>query len=85
MRLTAAVRQQLLNQNEGFEKTVPTRQKNFSEDRTYRITGGKLYIRISGNTSWADSRYSHDFAPATEEQTHRFLYEYKGALNTEGL
>ncbi|MGW6557930.1 hypothetical protein [Streptomyces hydrogenans] len=85
MRLTAAVRQQLLEQNEGFERSTTNKQKNSTEYRTYRITGGQLYIRISGKTSWADSHYSHDFAPATDEQTHRFLYEYKGALNTEGL
>ena len=85
MRLTAAVRQQLLDQNEGFETTIPTKLKNFTEYTTYRITGGQLYIRSSGKTSWADSRFSNDYAPATEEQTHRFLYKYQGQLNTDGL
>ncbi len=85
MRLTAAVRQQLLDQNEGFEKKTRDEQKNFTEYRRYRITGGQLYIRVSGKTSWADSRYDDDERLATDEETHRFLYKYKGELNTAGL
>ncbi|MFD3532070.1 hypothetical protein [Streptomyces sp. NPDC058664] len=85
MRLTAAVRQQLLDQNEGFKKTIPTRQKNFTQDTTYRIAGGQLFISSSGKTSWADSRFSNPEALATDEQTHRFLYAYKHLLNTDGL
>jgi hypothetical protein len=85
MRLTAAVRQQLLDQNEGFEITIPTTLKNLTVYTTYRITGGQLYIRSSGKTSWADSSFAEPYAPATSDQTHRFLYAYKGRLNTEGL
>ncbi|MEV4424028.1 hypothetical protein AB0K23_01365 [Streptomyces sp. NPDC049602] len=84
MRLTAAVRQQLLDQNDGFELQTSNVQKNLTEYRTYRISGGQLYIRSSGKTSWADSRFDNEYA-ATPEQTHRFLYEYQGRLNTEGL
>ena len=84
MRLTREVRQKLLDQNEGFELRTTTNQKNFTEYRRYRITGGRLYIHFSGKTSWADSGFKED-RPATDDETHRFLYEYKGALNTEGL
>ncbi|WP_190157354.1 hypothetical protein [Streptomyces litmocidini] len=83
--MTAAVRQQLLDQNEGFKKTIPTRQKNLTMDTTYRIASGQLYISTSGKTSWADSRFSEPEAPATPEQTHRFLYAYQHLLNTDGL
>lgn len=85
MRLTKEVRQKLLNQNEGFELKTSNVQKNSTEYRTYRISGGKLYIQSSGNTSWADSHYSYDPIPATDEQTHRFLRQYQGRLNTDGL
>lgn len=41
MRLTREVRQQLLEQNEGFELKIPGRSmKNSSETRWYRISGG---------------------------------------------
>ncbi|MFI8288593.1 hypothetical protein ACIGBL_05550 [Streptomyces sp. NPDC085614] len=84
MRLTAEVRQKLLDQNEGFELQTSSTQKNHTEYRRYRITGGQLHIRESGKTSWADSRYDNEYV-ATDEQTHRFLYEYQGELNTDGL
>ncbi|WJY50115.1 hypothetical protein QRN89_09960 [Streptomyces chengbuensis] len=82
--MTKEVRQQLLDQNEGFELRTSSVQKNLTEYRTYRISGGQLYIRSSGKTSWADSRFDEE-RPATDEQTHRFLYEYQGRLNTDGL
>ncbi|MFI8962081.1 hypothetical protein ACIGO8_08190 [Streptomyces sp. NPDC053493] len=84
MRLTAAVRQQLLDQNEGFERRTSFEGKNFTEYRTYRITGGQLHYRSSGKTSGADSRFDNTYV-ATDEETHRFLYKYKAELNTHGL
>ncbi|MFF3466992.1 hypothetical protein [Streptomyces sp. NPDC002619] len=84
MRLTAAVIQQLLDQNEGFVKKTTNAQKNFTEYRTYTISGGQLHIRASGKTSWADSRYDRT-DPATLEQTRYFLNKYLHLLNTDGL
>lgn len=84
MRLTREVRQQLLDQNEGFELETSYEGKNFREYRRYRITGGELRIRSSGKTSWADSRFDNEDV-ATDEQTHRFLREHLAELNTDGL
>ncbi|MEU6349690.1 hypothetical protein ABZ896_10225 [Streptomyces sp. NPDC047072] len=84
MRLTREVRQQLLEQNEGFEVKTCTREKNFVEYRQYLITGGELRIRSSGKTSWADSRFDNE-AVATDEQTRRFLREHLAELNTDGV
>ncbi|MFM9450368.1 hypothetical protein [Streptomyces europaeiscabiei] len=84
MRLTREVRQQLLEQNEGFELNTSYPGKNFTECRRYRITGGELHIRSSGKTSWADSRFDREYV-ATDEQTHRFLREHLAELNTDGL
>lgn len=84
MRLTKTVRQQLLDQNEGFERTTRYSAKNFSEDRHYKISGGQLHIRSRSKTSWADSRRDEEFV-ADDDQTRRFLNEHLHALNTDGL
>lgn len=84
MRLTRDVRQQLLDQNEGFKRMTSNLQRNSSEDRTYEIRSGELHIRAQGKTSWADSRYDQEYV-ADDEQTRRFLRDYMNALNTEGL
>ncbi|MGW6638248.1 hypothetical protein [Streptomyces cyaneofuscatus] len=81
--MTSDVRQQLLDQNEGFELKTKTSMKNLSEHRHCRITGGELRIRSSGKTSWADSRFEESVA--SSEQTHRFLREHLLELNTDGL
>ncbi|MFC9293958.1 hypothetical protein ACFTWH_16820 [Streptomyces sp. NPDC057011] len=84
MRLTASVRQQLLDQNDGFKTTTKYSGKNHTEYTEYTISDGKLHIRKSGKSSWADSRYSDSYV-ADNDQTHRFLYEYQGMLNTDGI
>ena len=84
VRLTKAVRQQLLEQNEGFRTSTSYSSKNHSEDRTYEIRGGELHIRAVGKTSWADSRYE-DESIADDEQTRRFLRDNLYALNTDGI
>ncbi|MDG9701222.1 hypothetical protein [Streptomyces sp. DH37] len=78
------MRQQLLHQNEDFEVNTSYSGKNITEYRRYRITAGELHIRSSGKTSWADSRFDHEYV-ATDEQTHRFLREHLAALNADGL
>lgn len=84
MRLTKKVREQLMEQNEGFKASTHYSGKNFNESRDYEISGGRVHIRATGKTSWADSRYSKNWV-ADDEETRRFLYEHKGQLNTDGL
>jgi len=84
MRLTKQVIQQLLDQNEGFKRSTHYSDRNNTNDRHYQIVSGKLRIRETGKTSWADSRYDNEFI-ANEDQTRRFLRNYLGALNTDGL
>lgn len=84
MRLTKSVRQQLLEQNEGFKTTTSYSGKNFSEDRTYEIQDGELHIRSRGKTSWADSRFDQQ-SVADDEQTRRFLRDNLNDLDTDGL
>lgn len=84
MRLTKNVRQQILDQNEGFETTTHNSGKNFSESRRYKISGGELHIRSTGKTSWADSRFDKEYV-ADEDQTRRFLGNHLYLLNTDGL
>ena len=84
MRLTRIVRQQLLDQNEGFKTTTSYSGKNFSEDRTYEIQEGELHIRARGKTSWADSHHVEE-SVADDEQTRRFLKNNLHALDADGL
>lgn len=84
MRLTKSVRQQLLDQNEGFKRNTHYSAKNLTEDRQYEISGGELRIRSRGKTSWADSRFDNEYV-ADDDQTRRFLSEHLHALNTDGL
>ncbi len=84
MRLTRDVRQQILNQNEGFKTTTSYSGKNFSEDRTYEVKDGEVHIRATGKTSWADSRHDEP-SIADDEQTKRFLRNNLDALNTDGI
>ncbi|SDN08620.1 hypothetical protein SAMN05216368_103395 [Cryobacterium flavum] len=84
MRLTKDVRVQLLEQNEGFSTRTSYTAKNSSEDRTYTITGGELHVHATGNTSWADSRYTNDFI-ADDEQTHRYLFDNLQQLNRDDV
>lgn len=84
VRLTAAVRQQLLDQNEGFTARTFNQQRNSEETRHYRIEGGQLRVRAVGKTSWADSRYDKEYV-APDDETHRFLRKHLHELNRDGL
>jgi hypothetical protein len=66
------MRQQLLNQNEGFKTTTSYSGKNRSEGRTYEIQDGELHIRARGRSSWADGHYDQEFI-ADDGRTRRFL------------
>lgn len=84
MRLTMAVRQRILEQNEGFSKRTYYEGRNSREERIYTISGGALHIRAKGKTSWADSRYDDEWI-ASDDETHRFLYDHKWELNLDGI
>ena len=84
MRLTKSVRQRILEQNEGFSKTTSFEGRNSREQRIYKISGGELHIRAVGKTSWADSRYDDEWI-ASDEETHRFLYDHKWEMNLDGI
>lgn len=83
-RLTETVRQQLLELNEGFERTTHYDGKNFRETRHYTIQDGSLHIRETGKTSWADSRFDNSYV-ADPEQTHRFLANHRDVLDWNGV
>jgi hypothetical protein len=84
LRLTKTVVQRLLEQNEGFATTTQYTARNSREHRRYWIEGGKLLIRLTGKTSWADSRYDR-VVVADPDQTRRFLRGVLDALNTDGV
>ena len=84
MRLTKAVRRQLLHQNEGFSARTSYNSRNSEYERIYTIEGGRLHIREIGKTSWSDSRYDKEWY-ADDEEVHRFLYNNLRRLNTSGL
>lgn len=83
-RLTKDVRQRILDQNEGFTIRTSYDGKNSREERIYTVSGGELHIRAVGKSSWADSRYCDEWI-ATDEETHRFLYEYQYEMNLDGI
>ena len=83
-RLTKAVRQKLLDNNEGFSTRTYYEGRNSREERIYTISGGQLHIRAIGKTSWADSRYENEWV-ASEEEVHRFLYAHQGEMDTDDV
>lgn len=83
-RLTKEVRQQLLNQNEGFTRRTYSENRNSREERIYKISGGQLLVRAIGKTSWADSRYDKEWG-ADDEEVHQFLYKHRNEMNADGI
>ena len=84
MRFTEENRQQVLDNNEGFTVSTYYEGKNFKETRDYTISDGKLKVKASGKTSWANSRYSDEYVyGADDEETKRFLRKYKDKLGLE--
>lgn len=84
MRFTKENRQQVLNDNEGFTTSTHYEGANFRETREYTITGGKLVVRATGKTSWANSCYSDEYVyGADDEETQRFLRKYEDKLDLE--
>lgn len=79
LRLTKAVRQQLLDDNNGFTTSTYYEGKNFREQRDYSIEDGELHIRARGKTSWADSHFDDEWV-ATDKETHGFLYRHLDEL-----
>ena len=83
-RLTKLNRQKNSDQNEGLAANTSYDSGNSSYDRQYTVKVGKLHIQESGKTSWADSRYNKEWV-ATDEETHRFLYDNQWRMNTDGI
>ncbi len=83
-RLTKEVRKRLLEQNDGFTRSTHYKDRNFQEQRIYKISGGQLHIKSTGKTSWADSRFDDEYT-ARDEEVHRFLYKYLDELNKDGI
>ena len=84
MRFTKANRQKVLDDNEGFSTSTSYSSRNFSEDRTYSISDGKLTVRSKGKTSWADSRYDETTTyDADAEETKSFLRNFRNLLNLD--
>ena len=81
-RLTKAVRQKLLENNEGFTTRTYYEGRNSREERIYTISGGQLHIRAIGKTSWADSRYENEWV-SSDEEVHRFLYAHQDEMDTD--
>lgn len=84
MRLTKTVRQQILNQNDGFTTKTYFDSQNLKQTRVYTIANGALYIKSTGKTSWSDSDFDKT-AVASDEEVHRFLYKNLNQLNTHGI
>ena len=84
MRFTKKNRQKVLNDNEGFSTSTSYRGRNFQADRTYSIADGKLSIRATGKTSWADSRFDDtNVYGADDEETKSFLRRFRDELNLD--
>ena len=83
-RLTRAVRQQILDQNDGFRRKTYYEGRNSSEERIYTVRNGALYIRSIGDTSWSDSDYDDEWI-ASDEEVHRFLYKYQDEMDLTGI
>ena len=73
MRLTKEVRQKLLEQNEGFQRTTYFESNNSYNTNTYMISNGQLTVRSKGDTSWSDSKYD-ETRICDDAQTHLFLF-----------
>lgn len=84
MRLTKVVIQQILDQNDGFQKEVSFDSRNLRYTNHYRISGGQLYKRSVGKTSWADSHFD-DEDICDVDQTRRFIKKYLNKLNINGI
>lgn len=79
MRLTEAVRKDILVKNEGFTTRTFFDSRNHSYERFYTIKDGQVIIREIGKTSWADSRYDKTW-PAGKDEVLRFLRSNIGVL-----
>lgn len=84
LRLTQDVRKALLDANEGFTDSTYYASKNFTEQRNYEISDGRLNVHSRSKTSWADSRRESD-SVADDATTHQFLRERLRSLDTKGV
>lgn len=80
IRLTEAIRQHLLEINDGFTTSTSYDSKNHEYVRDYVIKAGQVIIREVGKTSWADSRYDKTWI-ADKDEVLRFLRNNLSFLN----
>ena len=57
VRFTKELVQKILDLNDNYTTERIFKSKNFRETTSYLIKQGKLFVRRSGKTSWADSRF----------------------------
>lgn len=81
MRLTNAIRKEILSKNEGFKTSTSYDSRNLSYIRDYVIEGGKVIITEVGNTSWSDSRYEKTWIADHDEEL-RFLRNNLNIFNS---
>ena len=82
IRLTETVRSMILSKNEGFKRRTSYESRNHSYEREYVIKAGKLMIRETGETSWADSKYDKEYE-ADKDQLLYFLRNYLNDLKID--
>ena len=94
-RLTKAVRQKLLESNEGFSIRTYYEGRNSREERIYTISGGQLHIRAIGKTSSVSGYLQrprhlagcldlHKADPATRQQDHSVRHTIKYGDTLQG-
>lgn len=81
MPFSIALRQQLLGQNEGFERSTSYSDSSLSVETHYRVIDGALHIREQGTTFGSDGNFDIE-RRANDEQTKRFLRRYLSELNS---
>ena len=82
-RLTKAVIEKILANNEGYRTSTHYSGKNLKQTCHYLIQTGKLLIRYVGRTSWSDSHFDEPYSEASLEQTRRFIRNNRKSLNVD--
>lgn len=84
LRLTAPVREQILNQNDGVTFHTHYSGRNFTESRTYTVQDGQITVREEGKGPWGGDRYDK-VRTLTDEEAHRALRDYLHEFDTDGV
>ena len=84
MELNTELRKRILKQNEGFTTRMQCEGSNFRAEKIYTIVNGELHVREVGRNFLVDSRYDKEVVE-DDNNTYKFLFEYKGKLNFDGV